>query len=517
MMSARRIPFHPFIFAVYPYFFFCYRNNLSIFNADSLFIVMSALLIATLLLAVTSKLLKSTIAGANLTSAYMFAIFSYGHIYQLISGWTIAGIPLGSHLTLLAIYISALLFATLIFRGSHINHAGVFNFFQCTAVFLLAMVIIGLVQRTPLFTSNKITVQATLERLPDISPASTAASRIKPNIFFIILDAYANNSTLEQVYHYDNNDFIEQLRQKGFFVNESSVSNYAYTFLSLASSLNMQYLDSLSSNAGNTSRDETLLYPLISDNTVARLLKKEGYAFLYFDSGWAVSRDSDAADEVIRCTGLNEIQTVFLRTTILNPFVETLSLKGVRTRVLCTFEQLKMVGNTHKPPYFVLAHIVSPHPPFVFEADGSMPAQPGLSKIPKALWRKRFQEAYLSQLSFINTKVLDFIDVVQCGTNVRPIIILQADHGPAFPADLEMDPTETIIKERMGILNAIYVPKECKCNLDEKLTPVNVFRVIFDGCFGTRYSRLEDRSFYSRSDDPYRFIDVTDRLLGEGP
>lgn len=370
MMSARRIPFHPFIFAVYPYFFFSYRNNLSIFNADSLFIVMSAILISTLLLAVTSKLLKSTIVGANLTSAYMFAIFSYGHIYQLISGWTIAGIPLGSHLTLMTIYILALLLVTLISRGSHINHAGVFNFFQYTAAFLVAMAIIGWVQRTPLFTSNKIAVQAVLERLPDMSPVSTAASRIRPNIFYIILDAYANNSTLIQVYHYDNNDFLGQLRQKGFFVNESSVSNYAYTFLSLASWLNMQYLDKLSSSAGNTSRDETLLYPLISDNTVARLLKKQGYTFLHFDSGWAVSHDSAAADEIIRCTGLNEIQTVFLRTTILNPLIETLILKGVRARVLCTFEQLKMIGNTHKAPYFVFAHIVSPHPPFVFEANG---------------------------------------------------------------------------------------------------------------------------------------------------
>lgn len=517
MMSVRRIPVHPFIFAVYPYFFFCYRNNLSIFNTDLLFIVMSAILISALLLAVTSKLLKSTIAGANLTSAYMLAIFSYGHIYQLISGWIIANIPLGSHLTLMTIYILALLLATLIFRRPHLNHAGFFDFFQYTAAFLLVMALIGLVQRTSLFTSNKIAGQAALERLPDISPSSTAASRMKPNIFFIILDAYANNATLKQVYHYDNKDFLGRLRQKGFWVNESSVSNYAYTFLSLASSLNMQYLDKLSSSAGNTSRDETLLYPLISDNTVARLLKKEGYTFLHFDSGWAVSRDSAAADEIIRCTGLNEIQTVFLRTTLLNPFVETFSLKGVRARVLCTFEQLKMIGNTNKGPYFVVAHIVAPHPPFVFEADGSMPAQPGLRKTPKALWRKRFQEAYLSQLSFINTKVLDFIDVVQRGTDGPPIIILQADHGPAFPSDLERDPTEAIIEERMGILNAIYLPKECQCDLYEKLTPVNVFRIIFDGCFGTKYSRLKDRSFYSRSDDPYRFIDVTDRLLGKGP
>ena len=359
-------------------------------------------------------------------------------------------------------------------------------------------------------------MQAALERLPDIPPASTAANRIRPNIFFIILDAYANNATLKQVYNYDNHDFLGQLRERGFVVNESSVSNYAYTFLSLASSLNMQYLDRLSSSAGNMSRDETLVYPLISDNTVARLLKKEGYTFLHFDSGWAVTHDSSAADETLCSTGLNEIQTVFLRTTILNPFVESLSLKGVRARVLCTFEQLKRIGNTHPGPYFVLAHIVAPHPPFVFEADGSMPAQPGLRKTAKALWRKKFQESYLSQLSFINTKVLDFIDVVQRGTNAHPIIILQADHGPAFPADLERDPTEAILEERMGILNAIYLPKECKCDLYENLTPVNVFRVIFDGCFGTKYSRLEDRSFYSRSDDPYRFIDVTDRLLGKG-
>lgn len=48
-----------------------------------------------------------------------------------------------------------------------------------------------------------------------------------------------------------------------------------------------------------------------------------------------------------------------------------------------------------------------------------------------------------------------------------------------------------------------------KSFLFASITPVNTFRLIFNLYFGARFELLNDRSYYSTYDNPYRFIDVT--------
>jgi len=46
----------------------------------------------------------------------------------------------------------------------------------------------------------------------------------------------------------------------------------------------------------------------------------------------------------------------------------------------------------------------------------------------------------------------------------------------------------------------------------ETMTPVNIFRTVFNRYFNTTYERLEDRTYYSDYARPYRFTDITDAL-----
>jgi hypothetical protein len=68
----------------------------------------------------------------------------------------------------------------------------------------------------------------------------------KPDIYYIILDGYARADVLSNLYGYDNSDFIKPLEQRGFNMASQSRSNYPRTLLSLASSLNMKYLEPVS-------------------------------------------------------------------------------------------------------------------------------------------------------------------------------------------------------------------------------------------------------------------------------
>jgi hypothetical protein len=103
---------------------------------------------------------------------------------------------------------------------------------------------------------------------------------------------------------------------------------------------------------------------------------------------------------------------------------------------------------------------------------------------------------------------------------VAPIIILQADEGPypeRYRASMRTfkweDATDMEIKEKMGILNAYYLPGVDGSALYPRITPVNSFRLVFDLYFGTHLGLLDDVSYaYVDYSHPYRFLDVTDRV-----
>jgi hypothetical protein len=95
-----------------------------------------------------------------------------------------------------------------------------------------------------------------------------------------------------------------------------------------------------------------------------------------------------------------------------------------------------------------------------------------------------------------------------------PIIILQADHG-AHANMVAGDPDPLPVpfyKERFAILNAYYLPNCETEQLYAGITPINTFRVVFNSCFGQDFNLLEDMSYYSKYNSPYKFVDVTQEI-----
>jgi hypothetical protein len=60
----------------------------------------------------------------------------------------------------------------------------------------------------------------------------------------------------------------------------------------------------------------------------------------------------------------------------------------------------------------------------------------------------------------------------------------------------------------MDIFNAYYFPDGGAGDLYPTITPVNSFRLMFNGYFGGEYPLLPDGAYYSIYDDPfdYRFV-----------
>jgi hypothetical protein len=322
--------------------------------------------------------------------------------------------------------------------------------------------------------------------------------------------------TLEHVYGYDNTDFANYLRERGFFIASKSTSNYALTFLSLASSLNMEYVNYLRETVGPESQDRAVPYHMIQDSNVVRFLKSKGYKFVHFPSGWSGTDHNPHADlEVERRMG-SEFTTVLVQTTLLRVLESKFVGETARGRVLFPFSALPGVVEGIGEPCFAFAHILIPHPPYLFNATGE-PVSSGNLKLTGDVWRQK--EDYLNQLVFTNTQVRMLVGQILSTADVPPVIVLQADHGPAstfYPAGAGDEwwdnPTDVMLEERMSIFNAYYLPPDKRHLLYDSISPVNTFRVILNTYFDTDYELLNDQNYYSNYTRPYQFMDVTTQV-----
>jgi hypothetical protein len=380
----------------------------------------------------------------------------------------------------------------------------------------LSLIVISLVNIGVYKFKIKTVWQDTSKSIENIKTDTTDLGEVSVlrDIYYIILDGYASSITLKDQYDYDNKIFNDYLITKGFYVTTKSHSNYPMSFLSIASSLNMKYLNYLTDVIGVERSDATLPYQMIQDSKVMNFLKSKGYKFIHFSSGYGPTDHNKHADLNIHGRGLgNETMMVLAQTTMLKTF-EWLLLSYERKRRLDTFSKLAKVYKIDGPK-FVFAHIISPHHPYLFGKNGEpVPKANLIISEGAGVWEQK--ENYLNQLIFISKKVQNLVDEILLKSETPPIIVLQADHGSAssFPGPYGSKawghPAENMIRERMGIFNAYFLPSGGSDILYDSITPINTFRLIFDFYFNANHGLLDDQSYYSSYDRPYDFINVTD-------
>jgi len=301
-------------------------------------------------------------------------------------------------------------------------------------------------------------------------------NHVVPNIYYIILDSYVGSEELNDILYYDNSSFIQYLRQKGFFVASKSYSNYSWTQPSIASQLNMEYLPAkLDANSKNSYLEpNSRRIQMITENKVKKFLISRGYK--YYDlSIW------DLKYKKI------DFYIALLRMSILSvPGVENY-LSGFFFRE-DTKNKLNLLGSipSGKGPFFVYAHIMAPHQPFVFDRNGD---RPSVFKIDEEV-------LYLDQITYINREIKKIIEIIFEREKTKPIIILQGDHGaPRFGKE-----NKDYVRLRMSIIQACYFPSEENKNHSGFISPANLFRIIFNRYFETDFKLLPYKAYYQDSE-----------------
>ena len=130
-------------------------------------------------------------------------------------------------------------------------------------------------------------------------------------------------------------------------------------------------------------------------------------------------------------------------------------------------------------PLFVYAHLLVPHPPYVFKPDGT------------ADWTNYFDEhtgemssnvdkyqGYSNNVQFISRQIIDVVDSL-LEANPNTVIIIQGDHSSTYG-------------NPYPILNVYYFPDRDYAFLYPDISPVNSFRMVLNHFFHTEYPLLPD-------------------------
>jgi hypothetical protein len=539
LASLTYFPFHPLLATLFPVLSL-YAHNIDETPPGVIWRPLGYALLSTLIVWAAAAIPFRQLRRAAVVTTFVSLIFfSYGHIANQIppdKRILAAPICIGT--------IIALTAAVWKFRDNYLEATRVLNL---AAVVLLAPSLFSISGRIvgKWYGADQSTLRDTDLISADRSGVDRGGAKSKhnktprtitalqaealPDIYYIVLDAYGRQDSLKQFYGYDNTPFIAELEKRGFYVAKQSRANYPKTSYCLPTSLNMNYLDKLLPIGRSERFNAETMRRLIDENAVADYLRDRGYHYVYLWTGIEATR-VDTADleldnsrvappssfggELLRLTPLGGRQ--------MEPIISygMASLYDApRAEILTAFHNLSYVPRLGYPK-FVFAHILAPHPPFIFNADG----EPVTPKFPyddadgSALFRahnmtkQEYQEGYVGQLKYVNRRTLEAIDAIKQKSKRPPIIIVQGDHGSRMHVDWESR-EKTDLREPFSILNAYLVPDSVRQQLYPAITPVNSFRVLFNQMFGANYPLLPDRSYFATDDHPLEFKDVTNDIL----
>ncbi len=495
-------------FSVLPVLFFTANNTAELKVSEAFEIVIFALVFGGVVWTAGRLLLRSWTKGALFTIAVTFPAYHYATLMDSLGG---------------ALYAAILLFLGIVFllawRLSEPIARTLTAYFAVLGAVLVVMNLLPIVRdfvriaQVDVTVDNEDFVQAAADAKVQEQP---------PDIYYIVLDRYTGQLGLKERFGFDNSAFVAELRGKGFFVTDASFANYPITAPSMASSLNAGPLRAHGPVKEINTRKP--LHELVERPQVVQSLKDKGYEYVLVGSWWGPTQRSPIADvnpeyawnveafgqrfHTGNAAGHFFTDTVFaglIEQVLRSDYTASRAHGPIFTEQLAELRhQAGRRVRGENTPKFVLAHILMPHPPYVFDADGTV--------LPASF---NDPDRYIRQLRYTNREIGKLMDdILAADRDNPPVIVVAADEGE-YTRRFDPDASDAEIRQKTNILNAYYFPGRDYGALYPTITPVNTFRVVFNEFFGTQLPLLPDRTNASPSKRPLDWVDVTDRVRKE--
>lgn len=311
----------------------------------------------------------------------------------------------------------------------------------------------------------------------------------KPDIYIIIADEYAGSKELKDIFHFDDSVFLNDLNERGFHIIPNSSSNYNYTPYSIASTLNMDYLDM------NRMGKQPLVYSYetISNNKLLQFLQYHqyrfyNYSFFDFKGQPALTQETFLPVKTKLITGQTFLSRVEkeLRFLLITKFKSENELKEYAYYHKKGNEKLfGLTLNTAREktglPKFVLTHLMMPHYPYYYDRNGNEFPYETLAE-----GNQQNQQHYIEYLQYSNKKLLELVDQILKNSTSPPVIVLMGDHGFRH-FDKQIDPNYYF-----NNLVSVHLPGNNYSLFSDSLTNVNLLRAVLNTSFEQRLPYLRD-------------------------
>ena len=500
------IIFHPFLFAIFPVVVIYSQNLNLLLPKDIIFPLLLFLGFAVGIWSILHLIFKDLVKTGLITSLSIFLFFAYGHITSILYDSIIKETTYKEHIVLLIVFLFVLI---IIGRYFIKTKRSLNNATTITSVIAISLFIFPLATTGSHFFQQDYSIDE-IDGVNTNFSTDTGNFGQLPDIYFIILDSYADYNILKDLFNFDNIEFLSYLSEKDFFVQEKTFSNYPSSPLSIPSMLNMEYINYLTDEVGVDSSNRYLVHKMIDNNKAMQIVKSKGYVTVNLDSGWQPTRYISTAD--LNLCGKNQLLNsqvivTMIRNSMLNPIYVKIFESDYRDRILCIFSKIPEIQHELDHPAFIFSHILLPHGPYYWGPNGEhiIPEKATLEGFSQDI------EGYTNQLQFTNNKVKEMIDKILTESDIPPVIIIVSDHGTMLNYNSD-NVTDEFIKERMSAVQFIYLPGEGKDLLYHGMTPVNTLRIVFNSYLGENFDYLEDRNYFSTDDALYKWLDVTEFL-----
>ncbi|TSC63114.1 MAG: hypothetical protein G01um101448_99 [Parcubacteria group bacterium Gr01-1014_48] len=495
----KKYPLHPLFVALFPVIALLAANIDKTPVSHAINPALVSMLGALVVWGVLYIMTRSYRTSALAVSWFLVLFFSYGYFYTLI-GETVR------HRYVLALWGLLLCGGVFYAYRPKASHRTITMIANIMAVVLVAL---SLLQIAAYKIRTFITDPPLSDHIAAFDYGIVTRPEVLPDIYYIIIDAYASEWSFKEFFNFDISEFTSYLTRLGFYVVPKSTSNYSKTIYSLSSQLNMEYLDTIV----GLRYEEEKLGKLLENNRLIHFMNQQGYHTIHIGSPWTPTLNNRYADENINYQPVpfgTEFSLILYNTTVLETVTEAMDLLDHRKvqwkRIQHEFDELERIASRPESTY-VFAHLEIPHHPYVFDTDGSF--------VPANIENGREEkENYVRQVRYLNTKLTRLVDHIFEESDTSPIIIIQSDHGSGITPDngvltLEGARRDFIFQEGMRNFSALFLPGKRHLVLSETLTPVNVVRIVLNEYFGTNLDMLPNKNFFKVTDVP-GFIEATD-------
>ena len=472
---------------------FLYANNLGegidFFEVISLFLIVSIFSYSVFF---TSIFIFKNVSKASFYSlVLLFIFYSYGYLYDLLNEITFIS-EFSRHRFLIPLIFTLLILMIfqLVKKDWRLeNFHKIFLITFSTLLIINTFTIINsdLRKSNPLVNNIDINLGQKYKDIPDV--------------YHIVLDMYPTEDILNKRFGFDNSNFINELKSMGFR-KENMKSNYISTMYSIPSTINMTHF--------YNSTPEQINYMGETHYSFSKSVE----AFYAKNIGYEIHEIS--TDDIKGFYGyfLGDFSRIFFKTNIIRAvddyfLISNNLLKNKDQKYFNeNINELVNLSKNNKPTW-VYFYSRPPHPPFIFNEDGSKNLTYDPSK--KFNWDFESKANFVKQLKYVNKIILESVDKILSNSS-NSIIIIHSDDGiPELSGDFSINEKKLqfeIYEELFSTINFIYSPD--KCIKEDQLikSNINIISTLFRECFKLNIKDKENIQLWSPGSNINEFIPI---------